>query len=210
MRRHSQVLPVSPRERRSDERVGRLLRKRNALRLLPVALPERVAALLLVGHLPLRLVKRRKPARCHPRRRGVRLRWCGSCVVQTVLFALLLLKSEHAVRGLAFDLLLHKDLVLDRAVQFGEVGSLGVLELGEGSGRLRVGLESWSDGGGRRRRSVLALWWVCVGWLTHVRQGSRVERLLVVAVGTCPESEWLRTMPRRTVVTRHDGELQCY
>lgn len=133
----------------------------------------------------------------------LRLRSCSRGLVQTVLFALLLLKREHAVGGFALDLLLYEDLVLDRAVQFGEVGLLSVLEFGEGVGRLGRCSEAGPE-------LLLLLRDASIRWLAHVGQGGRVERwrmLLVVVVGTCPECERFRTMPRRSVVARHsDGK----
>lgn len=183
-------LPLTTGEGRRDERiVGRLLlllRERDVLLLAhPVAILVRISLLLL---LPLRL----------RRRRGL---------VQAVLFALLLLEREHAVGGFALDLLLYEDLVLDRAVQFGEIGLLSVLEFGEGVGRLGRRLEARSE----LLLLLLLLWDASIRWLAHVRQGGRVERwrmlLLLVVVGTCPECERFRTVPRRSVVARHsDGK----
>ena len=186
-------LPLTTGEGRRDERIVArlllllLLRERDALLLAhPVAILVRISLLLLLLLLPLRL----------RRRRGL---------VQAVLFALLLLEREHAVGGFALDLLLYKDLVLDRAVQFGEIGLLSVLEFGEGVGRLGRRLEARSE------LLLLPLWDASIRWLAHVRQGGRVERwrmlLLLVVVGTCPECERFRTVPRRSVVARHsDGK----
>ena len=187
-------LPLTTGEGRRDERVvGRLLlllRERDVLLLAhTVAILVRISLLLLLllVLLPLRL-----------RRRGL---------VQTVLFALLLLEREHAVGGFALDLLLYEDLVLDRAVQLGEIGLLSVLELGEGVGRLGRRLEARPE----VLRLLLLLWDASIRCLAHVGQRCRVERwrmlLVVVVVGTCPECERFRAMPRRSVVARHSDVL---
>lgn len=143
--------------------------------------------------------------------------------MQAVLLALLLLDREHAIRGLALDVLLHEDLVLDRAVQLGEVGLLGMLELDESRRGLRVRLQVTRLQRGHLLLLVLLLQLlqlllgVHVGLLTHVRKRGRVQwvlkiwLLLVVVlllVGTGPESERLRAVPRRSVVTRHGWEMR--
>lgn len=182
------ILALSTSQGRSDERV-RLLGQARVLVLLLLLILRFLPQERLVVLLPVPTVRQSR------RRRAL---------LQAVQLSLLLLNRKQPERRFALDLLLYRDLVLDRAVQFGEVDLLRLLEFGERCGRLRVRLEATRL---ERRVRVLA----------HVWQRSRVQRLLITImvlllilllrvllrldrVGASPECERFRAVPRRTVV----------